>query len=223
MQSNIGWFNLLIFSEMKLTANNSTTSPELCKNKGFLTEQNKTTQTNKQQAFILPWSSDTVCWCCWSAVQWHCTLSPGYRRYTRSSSGRTGAVEGSGPTAWWASWHQQGCRFEWTAGSEDTPAKWKKEDSLQKMPFFICFKSNVSEETPKTMYIKGFIYTHFIIWDENHTYGHFEGLFMFVAYNRLNETKVYICHVFRGMKNVFLHTHRHHLRLLYRKHNDLLL
>jgi len=30
-------------------------------------------------------------------------------------------------------------------------------------------------------------------------------------------------HVFRGMKDVFLHTHRHHLRLLCRKHNDSLL
>lgn len=93
-----------------------------------------------------PWSSDTVCWCCWSAEPWRCTLCPGYRRYIHSSSDQTGAVEDSGLRGWWASWPQQGYRSGWRAGSGDTPSKYKKRVFWESV-YLHFMRKNVSIST----------------------------------------------------------------------------
>ena len=75
---------------------------------------------------VSPWSSDTVCWCCWTSEPGRCACCPGCGRCTRSSSVRTAAGEGSGPAGWSASWLQRGYRSGWRARSEDTPGTWEK-------------------------------------------------------------------------------------------------
>ena len=84
------------------------------------------------RVWVLPWSSDTGCWCCWTSEPGRCACCPGCGRCTRSSSVQTEAAAGSGPAGWWASWRRQGCRSEWREGSEDTPVNERKYKELNK-------------------------------------------------------------------------------------------